>query len=63
MDRPLRDHIEFLQRRLLRLNKRSMNSSLTREQLNRFEMEIRAAMMALDHYQKALDLEKQVKRQ
>jgi hypothetical protein len=61
MHRPLREHIEFLQRRLERLNRRSMSSSLTREQLNGFETEIRAAMMALEHYRKALDLEKRVR--
>jgi hypothetical protein len=61
MDKPLREHIEFLQRRLERLSKRSMNDDLTREQVNRIETEIRAANMALNHYQKAFDLEKQVR--
>ena len=61
MDRPLREHVEFLQRRLARLNERGMTSNLNREQLNRLESEVRAALMALEHYRKALDLEKQIK--
>ncbi len=62
MDKPLREHMQFLQRRLERLNRRSMDSKLSRDQLNRLETEIRAAMIALDHYSKALDLEKQMRR-
>ena len=61
MDRPLREHIDFLQRRVERLSKRSMSNNLTREQCNQLEAEIRAALMALEHYRKALVYEQQVR--
>jgi hypothetical protein len=35
------------------------SQQLTREQRNTIETEIRAALMALDHYRKALALERQ----
>jgi hypothetical protein len=59
MDRTLLEHTEFLKRRIEKLNSRGMQSSLTREQRNTIETEIRAALMALDHYRKALALERQ----
>jgi hypothetical protein len=37
-----------------------MSNKLTQDQRNQIESEIRAALMALDYYRKALDLEKQV---
>lgn len=61
MNRPLQEHIQFLQRRVERLTRRSMRNRRTRDQLNRMEIEIRAATLAMDYYEKAIALEKQVR--
>ena len=60
MNRPLREHIEFLKRRVERLNMRGMRNRLTRDQRNGIETEIRAANLALNYYEKALDLERRI---
>ena len=60
MDRPLKDHIAHLERRLQQLNRELMEQSRTLEKRNRTESEIRAAELALVYYRKALDLEKQI---
>jgi hypothetical protein len=60
MDRPLNEHIAQLELRLQTLNKELMDFARTLEERNRIESEIRVANMALDYYQKALELESQI---
>jgi hypothetical protein len=60
MDRPLKEHIANLERRLQVLNAQLMESTRTLAERNRIESEIRLAALALDYYRKALELEKRV---
>ncbi len=60
MDRPLREHISFLERRIRELNSSLMEESRTLAERNGFEAEIRAAELALAHYRAALELEKKL---
>jgi hypothetical protein len=60
MDRPLKDHIACLEHRLLDLNEQIMQIRRTHDEMNRFQVEIRAAEMALTYYRKALELESQL---
>jgi hypothetical protein len=62
MDRPLREHISHLEKRLEKLNKELMEHSRTIEERNRMESEIRVAQLALVYYRNALELERQVSR-
>jgi hypothetical protein len=62
MERPVREHINFLERRVQKLNRLIMDNMRTQEERNRLESEIRAAQLALDHYRRALELERQVRR-
>jgi uncharacterized protein YlxW (UPF0749 family) len=62
MERPVKEHIYFLERRVQKLNRLIMDNTRTQEERNRLESEIRAAQLALDHYRKALELERQVRR-
>jgi uncharacterized protein YlxW (UPF0749 family) len=62
MERPVKEHIYFLERRVQRLNRLIMENERTQEERNRLESEIRATQLALDHYCKALELEKQIRR-
>ncbi|HEV2696727.1 MAG TPA: hypothetical protein VGU90_01970 [Terriglobales bacterium] len=57
MDRPLREHIDNLQSRILRLGEQVMDNNLTQEERNKIQSEIWAAELALNHYRKALELE------
>ena len=60
MDRPLREHIQNLERRIRLLSQQIMDNHRTREDRNRIESELRAAEMALSYYRKAVELEQQV---
>jgi hypothetical protein len=62
MDRPLNEHLSFLENRVQTLNRLLMANSQTQAERNRLESEIRAAELALTHYRKAVELEKQVGR-
>jgi hypothetical protein len=57
MDRPLREHIKNLEHRLKKLNETVMANRLSQPDRNRVEAEIRAATLALSHFQTALELE------
>jgi len=60
MDRPLRDHIAYLETRLQELNAQIMENRRTQIERNRLESEIRAAELALNYYRKALELERKL---
>ncbi len=60
MDVTVRQHINRLQRRLEALNEEIMRSSLSHEERNKLESDIRAVSLALSHYQAALAIEKGV---
>ena len=58
MDHSFKLHIEFIEKQLHLLNRKVMEEDgLTAEERNRIESEIRAAKLALEHYQKAFVLE------
>lgn len=60
MERPLKEHISFLETQVQKLNADVMNNSRTQAERNRIEAEIRATELALVYYRKALELEKRV---
>ena len=60
MERPLRQHITELERRVQELGQDIMQNRKTREERNHLESELRAAQQALIHYQKAFKLEAQL---
>jgi hypothetical protein len=62
MKRPVKEHINFLERRVQRLNRLIMENARTKEERNRLESEIRAAQLALNCYCKAWELERQIRR-
>jgi hypothetical protein len=62
MDRPLRDHIRYLEDRIHDLSEKLMNAGLSQPERNRIEAELRAAQLALTHYRAALELEKTLSR-
>lgn len=62
MDRPLRQHITELERRIQRLSQDMMQSRKTREERNRMEAELRVVQQALERYQRVLKLEGQLQR-
>lgn len=57
MDVTVRDHLQRLQLRVENLSQKSMERNLAQEERNRLEAEIRAANLAITHYQAALELE------
>ena len=61
MDRPVREHIHFLEQRLEQLNRDIMDDARNKAERNRLEAEIRAAEMALTYFRKALELERQIR--
>jgi hypothetical protein len=61
MERPLKEHIAFLERRLTRLNNKMMENSFTARQRNRIEAEIRAAALAITYYRKAIEIERRIR--
>ena len=60
MDRPLRQHITELERRVQELSEEMMRNQKTRTERNRIESELRVAQQALEHFQQALKLEQQL---
>lgn len=58
MDRPLRQHITELERRVQKLGHEIMENQNTRIERNRMESELRVAQQALEHFQQALKLER-----
>ena len=62
MDKPLGQHITELERRVQRLSQEMMQSRKTREERNRMESELRVAQQALEHFQLALKLEREIQR-
>lgn len=61
MDQTLRMHVEFLKQQLQMFNQKLMENGLPIAERNRIESEIRAALLALEHYQKALALEESLR--
>jgi hypothetical protein len=61
MDRPLSEHIRFLEQQLQLLHRGIMDDGRTIKERNRLESEIRAAQLALEHYKKALALEESIR--
>jgi hypothetical protein len=62
MDKPLKLHIKFLEQQLQSLHQKVMEDGFTARERNRIESEIRAAQLALEHYQKAFALEHRLRR-
>ena len=62
MDKPLRQHITELERRVQQLSQEMMLNKKTRMERNRLESELRVAQQALEHFQQAVKLEAQLQR-
>ena len=62
VDRPLRQHIIELEKRVQQLNQDIMQNRKTREERNRMEAELRVAQQALQLYQRTIHLEGQLQR-
>lgn len=62
MDKPLKQHITELERRIQQLGQEMMQNRKTRTERNRIESELRVAQQALEHYQEAIKLEGQLQR-
>ena len=62
MDKPLRQHIFELERRIQQLSQEVMQNRKTRSERNRLETELRVAQQALEFYQRAIKLEGQLQR-
>jgi uncharacterized protein YlxW (UPF0749 family) len=60
MERPLKDRICLLERRIQELNLAVMDNNVTQAERNQLESEIRATQVALADYRTAFELEKQV---
>jgi hypothetical protein len=58
MERPLKEHLGELERRLEKLNKRLMESTRNRAECNKVESEIMLVSIALEYYRKAIHVEK-----
>jgi hypothetical protein len=58
MDKPLKEHIRYLEERIHTLSGNLMDAGLPKVEQNRLEAELRAAQLALTHYRAALALEK-----
>jgi hypothetical protein len=63
MDKPLRQHIAELEKRVQQLSQDMMQNRKTRVQRNHLESELRVAQQALAHYQQAIKLETHLQRQ
>ncbi|PYV51675.1 MAG: hypothetical protein DMG92_03685 [Acidobacteria bacterium] len=57
LERPLKHHIASLEQRLRTLNAKVMDNNLTLAKRNRVERDIRAALLAISYYRKALAIE------
>jgi hypothetical protein len=62
MDEALKLHIDFLEQQLQLLNQKLKENGLTAQKRNRIDSEIRAAQLALEHYQKAFADEHSLRR-
>jgi ABC-type protease/lipase transport system fused ATPase/permease subunit len=60
VDRPLKEHIAFLERHIQLLSHDIMENRRSLHERNRIEAEIRAAQAALAHYRAALELEQKL---
>ena len=60
MDKPVRQHIVELERRIHYLSQEMMRNQKTRTERNRMETELRVAQQALEFYKKAIELEGQL---
>ncbi|HEX4663543.1 MAG TPA: hypothetical protein VH196_04075 [Terriglobales bacterium] len=60
MDKPLRQHITELEKRVQQLSHDMMQNRQTRVQRNQIESELRVAQQALAHHQQAIELERQL---
>jgi hypothetical protein len=60
MDKPLKQHVVELERRIQRLSQEMMQNRKTLVERNRIESELRVAQQALTRYQQAIQLEKQL---
>lgn len=58
MERPLKEHLAYLEQHIHELAQEIMQNRLSAGERNRLEAEIRAAETALDYYRKALAIEK-----
>jgi hypothetical protein len=62
MDRPLRQHIVELEKRVQQLSRDIMRDHKTLAERNQLESELRVAQQALSSYQQAIKLETQLPR-
>jgi hypothetical protein len=62
MDKSLRDHILELAKRLAGFNATLMEKGRTLAERSNIESEIRATQLVLDHYLRALQLERELSR-
>jgi hypothetical protein len=57
MNKPLRQHIAELEKRVQQISQDIMLNRKTQIERNRLESELRVAQQALEHYQQAIKLE------
>ena len=62
MDKPVKQHIVELERRIQLLNQEMLRNHTTRTQRNRLETELRVAQQALELYKEAIKLERHSQR-
>ena len=62
MEKPLRQHIVELEKRVQQLSQEMMQNQKPRAERNRLETELRVAQQALEHYRQAIKLEEQLHR-
>jgi len=62
MEKPLKQHITELERRVQQLSQEMMQNRKSRDERNRIEAELRVAQQALTHYQEAIRLEGELQR-
>lgn len=60
METPVGEHIRRLEERLLQLSTQIMENSRDLAERNRIEADIRAAHLAIGHYQAALEAERKL---
>ena len=63
MEKPLKQHITELEKRVQQLSQEMMQNRKSRDERNRIEAELRVAQQALTHYLEAIKLEGQLQRQ
>ena len=63
MNRPLKQHVTELEKRIHQLSLDIMRNRKTQEERNRMEAELRVAQQALTYYQQAIQLESQLQGQ